>query len=363
MEQKKILIADDEPVNIQVFTSVLLKEGHLVLTAPNGIECLKIAEKETPDLILLDVQMPEMDGFETIQHLRAMKKYKYTPIVFLSGQKKTPGAIDSGYLLGSNEYWTKPIAPEELLVRVRAVLRIAAAEKKYRKLQQEFYSMIVHDLRNPISTLLGFSELLLDDKGSLNSDQIEIMEAVNRSSVKLLNIVADFLDVSQFESGEYELYRKQCPVKALLASALEKVSITKEQKEISIETDFEKGLSIFVDESYFTEVLENLLDNALRYTPASGKIFCSAKKIIAADDSGKETTVIEIRDTGSGISEEEMEALFEKNRITNVKFRKPTMRTGLGLVICREIVEAHGGTIGVESSPAKGAKFTITLPA
>jgi two-component system sensor histidine kinase/response regulator len=363
MEPKSILIVDDETDNLRMFSNVLSREGLTVLTASDGIECLRIAQDETPDLILLDVNMPKMDGFETIKHLRLLKKHKHTPIVFLTGYGTTPVAIDVGYSLGGNEYWTKPISSEELIVRVRAVLRVADAEKRLRKLQQSFYSMVVHDLRNPIGAIMGFSEILLTEQETLDETQVHIISEINTAGVALLKSVKDLLELSQFESGEYLLHRSNVALNVVVRAALRAVDVIRNQKHITVQAEIDPSLELCVDEEYFREVLDNLFDNALRYTPASGTIQIRATRRAAEDSSAKNVISIEIADTGGGISPEAIPTLFDKNRITNMKLRKAGSRTGLGLVICREIIEAHDGTISVESTVGRGTTVTIVLPA
>jgi two-component system, sensor histidine kinase and response regulator len=362
METKTILIVDDEPDNLTMFSQVLSREQFSVITASGGAECLNIAHDTVPDLVLLDVNMPDMDGFETIKKLRSIKRLSFTPIVFLTGFGKTPKAIDQGYSLGGNEYWTKPIAPEELVVRVRAVLRTADAEKRLRKLQQGFYSMVVHDLRNPIGAILGYSDFLLDDKDSMNTNQMEIVQEINVASQLLLKSVKDLLELSQFESGEYTVRREPVDLARMVQSVIAASAIARNQKQIDVQSTIEQELQPCVDPEYFREVLDNLYDNALRYTPANGVITFTAKRIPRGESNAAEVIVMEIADTGCGISPDTIPSLFDKNRITNIKLRKAGSRTGLGLVICREIIEAHEGTISIESKSGTGTTVTIVLP-
>jgi two-component system sensor histidine kinase/response regulator len=359
---KTIMIVDDQPDNVKMFVDALSREQYTFRTASNGAECLKIAQDESPDLIVLDVNMPVMDGYETIKRLRQMKKHNHTPIVFLTGYGTTPKAIDSGYALGSTEYWTKPISSDELIVRVRAVIRIAEAEKQVRQLQQSFYSMVVHDLRNPIGAILGMSDLLLEDNESLKEDQREMLNMINMGSKQLLQIVKDLLELSQFESGEYHLLRHRVPLRQIVDTSLATLNTVRNQKHITLTLNIGEAVVVSVDEEYFREVLDNLFDNALRYTPVNGMIQVKVHNHPAIDSRGRGSISIEVADTGCGISDEEITTLFDKSRIINAKFRKANTRTGLGLVVCREIIEAHGGTIAVESRVGEGSKFVITLP-
>jgi two-component system sensor histidine kinase ResE len=306
--------------------------------------------------------MPGMDGYETIQQLRAIKKLKYTPIVFLSGNATAPNEIESGFLYGSSEYWTKPIAMDEFIVRVQAVLRVADAEKQLRKLQQSFNSMVVHDLRNPIGGILGMSEYLMEEKELLSADHFQMATEINTLSRQLLQIVKDLLELTQFESGEYHLQRTRISMFQMVTSAIAKVHIMRNQKKIDIEVDVPEDLHVLVDGEYFGEVIDNLLDNALRYTPAHGKITIRTRHVGADDPEAPGSIIFEMIDTGCGIADEEIATLFDKSRITNATFRKANTRTGLGLAVCREIMEAHDGTITVETKVDQGSTFVLTLP-
>lgn len=359
---KTIIVVDDEAEFQTLFTIILSKEGYTIHAASNGMECLALVETVDPDLIILDVHMPVMDGYETISHLRKIKKLKYTPIVFLTGVGTAPPNIDTGYTLGGTEYWTKPISIEELTVRVRSVIRISEAEKQLRKLQQSFYSMVVHDLRNPIGAILGFSELLMEDKEAITAEQREMISEMNAASVDLLHIVKDLLELSKFESGDYVLHREPVQLHRMIESVFDSLKVMRIQKNISLKIDTGAVDTIAVDAEWFNEVFENLFDNALRFTPPKGVISVTASLLPSSAPSDTTTAQITIADTGRGIAPDEIPMLFDKNRIMDPKFRKGETRTGLGLVVCREIIEAHGGTIHVDSTVGKGSTFIITLP-
>jgi two-component system sensor histidine kinase/response regulator len=362
-ERKKVMIVDDEITVQQMFTTILKSVQYDVVTASNGVECLEIVERENPDLILLDVHMPELDGYETISRLRQIKQFNHTPMVFLTGVRTTPKNIESGFLLGGTEYWTKPISAEEFLVRVRSVLRTADAEKKYRKLQQAFYSMIVHDLRGPLGAVLGFVELLMEEKETMTPDHVAMIKEIGNAGNYLLQIVKDLLELSQFESGEYHLMYQPVEIKRIFEQTLERFELLRSQKNITVVVDAVDVPSIDVDPDRIEEVFENLLDNALRFTPPDGRVDVSiGKRVMVHPLHTVPALEIIVRDNGHGMAESELPSIFDKNRITQPGARKASMRTGLGLPLCREIVEAHGGTISVVSESGKGTAFTILLP-
>jgi two-component system sensor histidine kinase VicK len=222
--------------------------------------------------------------------------------------------------------------------------------------------MVVHDLRNPIGAILGFSDLLMDDKSSLNSNQVEVVTEISKCGEALLKSVKDLLELSQFESGEYILRPERVSFAKLVQTVVSSLEVARNQRHITIDVDIQESLQVNVDQEYFREVLDNLFGNALRFTPVGGKIHLSATRQPGGSADKKEVVSIEITDTGGGIVPEAIPSLFDKNRITNVKLRKAGSRTGLGLVICHEIIAAHDGTLSITSTVGKGTTVTIALP-
>ncbi|HJZ12263.1 MAG TPA: hybrid sensor histidine kinase/response regulator, partial [Acidobacteriota bacterium] len=338
IEKKRILVADDEASNTDLFASVLEQSNYRVDKAFDGEECLQVARSAHFDLILLDVNMPKLDGYEVIKQLKRMPHLKHTPVVFLTGYGTSPANIESGYLLGGTEYWTKPIAVQELEVRVRAVLRIAEAEKKLRDAQEVFISMIIHDLRSPLSGIVGFAEFLQEEKDKFEPQLVEMVDAIGSSADLMLTIVTDFLEITRLEMGESKMQRVQVHIPELIERCVFSHSAAQREKSLQVMTQVGELPPLFADPDRMDVVFNHLLDNAIRFTPEKGSISITAN---AKTDS----VVMSVSDTGVGISEEDIPMLFDKMRIATPGSKRAGSRTGLGLPICRGIIEMHGGTL------------------
>jgi two-component system, sensor histidine kinase and response regulator len=353
--KQRILVADDETDISTVFASALTMSNYEVELASDGEECLQKARSGNFDLIVLDVHMPKIDGFEAIRQIKSMNHLRYTPVVFLTGFGTSPEDIESGYTLGGTEYWKKPITVEELEVRVRSILSIAEAERKLRALQETFTSMVIHDLRGPLGGIVGFAELLLEDKEQFSAQHLEMLNAINSASHLMLDIVTDFLEITRLEMGELKLHRSPTNIGELIDRCVFNAAEIQKEKSIHTKTEIGDIPLLSCDPDRIEEVINHLLDNALRFTPPDGSITVTAKK----QDS---FIVVKVSDTGKGIPEEDIPMLFDKMRITTLGAKRAGSKTGLGLPICKGIVEAHRGKIMVTSKEGNGTTVTVMLP-
>ena len=354
-EKKKILIADDEPGITDVLASVLERDNFDVTKAFDGEECLQKARASNFDLVLLDVHMPKIDGYDVIKQLKQMPHLKYTPIVFLSGYNTAPNNIESGYKSGGTDYWKKPMATEEFEVRVRAILRIAEAERAMREMQEGFTSMIVHDLRGPLGGIVGFAEMLGEEKDKFEPEIGELVDEIGKAAKLMLNLVIDFLEITQLDAGESKMYRDQESLRDIIERSVSSLSKAQLEKSIHVSIDVSDLPMLYLDPDRIEKVFAQLLDNAFRFTPKGGSVSISAASFPGS-------VVVKFSDTGVGIPAKEIPMLFDKMRITTPGSKRAGTKTGLGLPICRGIIEAHGGTISVESVEEKGTAFTITFP-
>ncbi len=365
-----ILVVDDTEDNLDLLEFALKRKPVKMLRATSGQECLIVAEQKRPDIILLDIQMPEMDGFETLRQLRANPATVKIPVVFLTAQRKDAESIATGLALGAEQYLTKPIDTDELLVRTRMLIRLKRAEAELEQTKSDFMAMLVHDLRSPLIGVKSVIELLQDSgKGSvLNDDHFELLDSAHSSAKKLLELISAFLDLSKYEAGTMTFDRSAVQIRRFIDPVLSQMDIQFKQRNVKIVLNFPAHLpNVYVDAAKTEQVVMNLLSNALKFTKGGGSIELTAEPvtvdIVTADGpKPKKFVRVSIIDNGVGIAPDELPTLFERyKQASSAKIIK-AKGTGLGLVICRRIVEAQDGKVSAESEPGKRTMFSFTLP-
>jgi two-component system, sensor histidine kinase and response regulator len=363
-----ILVVDDTTDNIDVLEYVLKGKPIHLLRACSGRECIEIAKEQQPDVILLDIQMPEVDGFKTLQRLRESPLTESIPVILLTAKHKDPTSIEKGFRLGADEYLTKPIEVEELLVRIRMLVRIKKMEQDLSKTKADFMAMLVHDLRSPLIGVKSVIELLNDlETGTpLREEHLRMLGSAGVSLHQMLTLVNNFLDLSKYKTKSIRLYREAVPLHLLAEGACEKVAFRFKQKDITIENNIPRTLpKLYVDTGKTQQVFLNLLDNALKFTDTGGTVSIHADHVRAeSNEPGKSHSLIRvsISDNGIGIPSDEMDKLFRPYQQTASARSVSDKGYGLGLSICKVIVEAHGGSISVDSEPGRHTTFYFTLP-
>jgi two-component system, sensor histidine kinase and response regulator len=360
-----ILIVDDTEDNLDLMEFALKRKPVQMLRAGSGKECLQVAAQNHPDVILLDIQMPEMDGFETLKHLRASKKTADIPVIFLTAQRKDVGSIEQGLSLGADEYLTKPIDIDELLVRTRSLVRLKKMEAELERTKADFMAMLIHDMRSPIGGISSILELL--EEPLIKNSQIqdvhrELLVSAEDATRRLLNLINDMLDLSKFEAGKMNLTRDPVFIGEIANRIVKQMQPQFKQKQIQLNVSLEENLaSISVDSQKIAQVFSNILSNALKFTPAEGtvKIIISSSKDANGFNEFIQTSII---NEGPGIPPDELPMLFERYKQGVASEIVQAKGTGLGLAICKLIVEAHGGTISAKSEPGKTTTFQFSLP-
>lgn len=358
-----VLFVDDTPDNLELLGFALKKKPIIMLTATSGKECLEVAEREQPDVIVLDIQMPEMDGFETLRHLRANHKTEKIPVIFLTASKRDPQSISEGILLGAEEYLTKPIDVDELLARVRSIYRVSLMERELEKVKARFMAMLVHDLRSPLAAIRASVEDLVShytENTTVDKDSVVVLHTILNSTTSILNIVNDLLDLSKYQAGQIQLDKKILTIHEVVEGSLNMIGLQFKRKDIELRLEFDPDLpKIYADQAKLEQVMNNLLSNAHKFTPSEGKV-----TIRATMDTTQPTPrmLVSVQDTGIGIPPEELPILFDHFRQASTAKLTEEKGTGLGLAICKLIVQAHGGTIGVKSEVNKGTEVYFTLP-
>ena len=363
-----ILVVDDTQDNLDLLEFALRRKPVKMLRAASGFECLDIAREQNPDVILLDIQMPGMDGFETLKRLRKEDATAKIPVILLTAQKKDPVSIEKGLQLGADLYLTKPIDTEELLVRTRMLIRIRRAEAELDRIKADFMAMLVHDMRNPILIIKSFLELLLEDENVklLSEDLLMIAGSALNSSSTMLNLINDILDLSKYESGNVPLQKQPQQIVNVVNDVLQQMVIQSRQKNITIQKHLMQDLpQVFIDGAKMEQALMNVLSNALKFTPSGGTITVSAKcteENELEEGSAESMLQIAIADSGIGIPGEELPHVFDRYKQLSTAGLIRQKGTGLGLAICKLIIDAHGGKIKITSEVGKGTTVRILLP-
>lgn len=364
--EPKILVVDDTEDNLDLLEFALKRKPVTMLRASSGAECLVVAERENPDVILLDIQMPEMDGYETFKRLRANPKTAKIPVVFLTAQKKDPESIEKGLALGVDEYLTKPIDVEELFVRTRMLVQLKRAQAELERTKADFMAMLVHDLRSPLSGIQSVIKFIkeVSKEGPLKDEYLKLLDAAEESSHRMLELVNDFLDLSKFEAGSMTLDRQPTSIKELLGRVISQMELQFQRRNIAIKTNFDDDLPlVHVDERKIEQVAVNLLSNALKFAKPDTSVIVSAERMNDARDEKRSMVRVSVSDMGLGIPAQELPLLFERYKQASSASKVKQKGTGLGLAICKLIVEAHEGTISAESEPNQWTTFRFTLPA
>ncbi len=369
----KILVVDDSPDNVFLIKTILEEEGYTVSTAENGISALAELQASPCDLVLLDLMMPGMDGYEVTKRIRGdTKMQQYIPILLITAHD-APN-VAHGLDLGADDFIRKPVTVDELLARVRSLLRLKRSideRDEIARQREDFVSRLTHDLRTPL--VAADRMLLLFQQGALGnlSPQIqEVIAIMARSNVNLLTMVNTLLEVYRFEAGRKTLAFQAVDLHKLLAEVVGELTPLTQDKTLTINLDVAEAVNastIMGDRLELHRLFTNLIGNAIKFTE-SGSIAIRLTPVIwSSKINSKEFSLpstitdyitIEIVDTGSGIPPEEQATLFERFRQGSHK----SSGSGLGLYLSRRIVGAHQGTILVNSQLGKGSTFIVSLP-
>ncbi|MEQ7798239.1 hybrid sensor histidine kinase/response regulator [Pedobacter sp. ASV1-7] len=365
-----ILIVDDTPENLISLKKVLERHNFEVDTASSGEEALKKVLKNEYVLIILDVQMPGMDGFEVAEAISGYSKAKETAIIFLSAANTELKFITKGYSSGGLDYITKPVDMDILLLKVKTFYRIYEQSRKLIEVQKalldeiefrkkaerkkdEFISIASHELKTPLTSVKGYVQLLARsiEKGDLATVKKHLIKAQLQLD-KLNDLIAELLDISKIESGKLEFNKKYFELDQMLEGVLEVIHQANPEFKIVINGAFPQ--QIYADEMRIEQVIVNFLTNAIKYSPGTNEIQIN----VHVNDGD---LYLGVRDFGIGIVPELQQTVFEKfYRVEETAIHFQGL--GIGLYISAEIINRHGGQIGVKSKLGEGSEFYFTLP-
>jgi signal transduction histidine kinase len=382
-----VLIVDDERLNRDLLEVMLKPEGFVLVSAASGEEALSLIARQPPDLILLDVMMPGMDGYEVARRIKGNHGARNIPIIMLTALDGRDTKMH-GLNAGAEDFLTKPVDRAELCVRVRNLLRLkeygdklgatlvalesaneqlaaALAEAGEARRMAEhannaktvFLRAMSHELRTPLNAISGYTEILeLGIRGTVNPEQIKDLGRIKRASAYLLRLINDVLTIARME-GARPLNVISIPVNPVLAEVEGLCALQAKAKDLTLTvTPCERDVSVAADAERFQQVLLNLITNAIKFTPSGGSIGVTCDR-----EAG--TVRIQVQDTGVGISQIDIERVFEPFVQIDRHLTAATQQgVGLGLSISRELARAMRGDLTLQSAEGVGSTFTLTLP-
>lgn len=355
-----ILIVDDIEANVQLLATMLSSNGFDIGVAYSGIEALDSVSAYKPDLILLDIMMPEMDGFEVARTLKSNNLTKEIPIIFLTS-KADINDITKGFEFGANDYITKPFQSKELLARVHTHLKLKFLMEELvlmNNIRNKFFSIISHDLKNPFSGIIGLAELLAQDAHKLSVEEVKHTgEVLHKSAKVLYELLENLLEWSRSQLGTIEFQQHPLDLKEYIEKAISIYQLKADLKGITIRSFINTEEKIFADNYMFNTILRNLIGNAIKFTHSNGIILVGAT---TCEDSS--FVRIFVRDSGIGIPKENLSKVFNLDTKYVRMGTNNEIGTGLGLILTKELIEKHNGTIWVESEEDKGSTFYFTMP-
>lgn len=358
LRNSHILIVDDVVPNVQIAKAILQMDGYEVATAESGPEALKYLRYHRVDLILLDIMMPDMDGFDVARTIKEMPGVAETPIIYLTARNDEE-SLTKGFELGAVDYITKPFRGAELRMRVRTHLKLRFIQSRLQEAnaaKDKFFSIIAHDLRSPFTALVGMSQYLATGLDKLDAETAkEFLQGMHKSSKNAFNLLENLLEWSRIQTGRMPIEPEEIDVAEIVRENLALLEVNIDKKGLHIENNLQPAEPAYADENSINAVVRNLLSNAIKFTPEEGQIALHSNRT-------EEEVVITVQDNGPGISSEILPTLFRIDvRHTNAGTHWEK-GTGLGLVLCKEFIEKNNGQISVESEPGQGTMFMFSLP-
>jgi signal transduction histidine kinase len=369
-----VLVVDDDPVVCSLMRATLENDGFHVIEAADGVEGCELYEQHRPDLLLVDVVMPRMDGYAVCRELRSRAASAYVPIVVATSLDDVP-SIARAYDAGATDFIPKPVNWLVLNHRVRYILRASRAFEELRRNQErliaardaaeaanrsksEFLANMSHELRTPLNAIIGFSGMMSDRMfGPLNQRYAEYAGLIGDSGRHLLAIISDILDLAKADANRLVVADAEIDIARVTGLSLTIIQDMAHKARVAFESEIDATLPGMIgDPAKLTQILVNLLSNAIKFTPAGGKVRLAIERRLAGG------ITFRVEDTGIGMSADQIPiALAPFGQVDSGLSRKYN-GVGLGLPLTKRLVELHGGTIEIASEPGNGTKVSVHIP-
>ncbi len=369
-----ILVVDDDQRNVRLMESILRSNGYAVVRAFDGEEALRLVDAERPDLVLLDVMMPKMSGFEVCQRLKSRYETRLLPVIMVTALNALEDKVQA-LEIGADDFLSKPINKVELLAKVRATLRVKSRQDeverqkreleesneellKMQRFKESMTQMVVHDLKNPLAGIMGNIQLLQMQRAELPPPKVEeLLGRTLESSRQLMRMILNILDIGKLEERKMRLRPEPASLHRIVGDSVGELQSLSARDGIRLENRVSADLPpVPVDRELIGRVVGNLLNNAFKHTPSGGEV------VVEARPEGEEV-VLTVRDNGEGIPVDLQPHIFEKF-ITGESdnSRRMMFDSGLGLTFCKLAVQSHGGRIWIRSKPGEGTSVFVALP-
>lgn len=357
-----ILVVDDNTVNLQVVGSLLKDKDYNIVLAKDGKSALKVLEHVVPDIMLFDIMMPEMDGYTLCEIVKRDEKYASVPVIFITA-KIEPEDIVKGFEVGAVDYVLKPFNKKVLLARITNHLAIRQAQRTIEKqkevleemvdVRDKMFSIIAHDLRGPISNLKMFVDMVQEMPGSISYEKA--MAVIEKTTTESFNLINNLLSWARLKCNNKENSKENINLYVLVEDLIYTHRYSAEAKNISVKNFIVIDQEVTSDTALLQTVLRNLLSNALKFTPKGGVV-----EVLYREDD--DFFHISIKDNGIGMSQEDIQKIFDPAIIHSTYGTEDEKGNGLGLNLCRDFIERAGGIFTIESEIMRGSSFNFALP-
>lgn len=405
-----ILVVDDQPQNIRLIGTFLRKYYNLLI-AENGPKAIDTAISKKPDLILLDIMMPDMSGFEVCEVLKKNEATKDIPIIFLTAKTETDDILRA-FEIGGVDYVTKPFNALELMARIRAHIELKNSKeiireqfeqlkqkneqlkkayedlehqsqhlnklyvqliknetflrntndelKKLNEMKDKFFSIVSHDLRSPFAGILTMTDILKNNADSFTKEElISMLQSLNEQAQQTYKFIEDLLEWSRSQMGRIQMNIDEEDLFTIVNGTLLTLKQQAELKDITIDNQVQIGTFAMFDNNMMSTIVRNLVSNAIKFTRKGGKITLKAEQI---EKAGKKFIRLAVADTGVGMNEKQVANLFSLDKVQSTPGTEKEKGTGLGIMICRDFINKMNGELSVESKLNEGTTFYVDIP-
>lgn len=362
----KILIVDDVMSNVLLLKVLLTNEKFAIATASNGRQALEQVEKENPDLVLLDVMMPDMSGFEVAQHLKSNPNTADIPIIFLTALNSTADIV-KGFQVGANDFISKPFNKEELIIRVTHQISLVAAKRlilsKTEELQRtiagrdKLYSVIAHDLRSPMGSIKMVLNMLILNLPSekIGAEMYELLTMANQTTEDVFSLLDNLLKWTKSQIGKLNVVYQDVDLVEVTDGVIEIFSIVASLKKIRIREMKPEKMMVNADIDMLKTVVRNLLSNAIKFSKENSEVLVKMEEVDGM-------AVVSVQDYGCGISEEGQKKLLHTDTHFSTFGTNNEEGSGLGLLLCKDFVVKNGGKLWFTSKEGEGSIFSFSIP-